>query len=89
MDILKINNMPDHTTTIATDILNFLTTLVPYGAVVAMFWKGIDAVFKYASEGRDERTMKLIKGETAPLSDEIKELTKSIWALSKKIEEKG
>jgi len=41
---------------------------------------------KYASDGRDARTRELIAEVTEPLSKDIKDLTKSIWELGRKIE---
>ena len=67
-------------------VLNFLEILIPYVTVLAVFWKVIDAVLKYASDGRDARTKELISQATKPLENDLKELTKSIWALSEKIE---
>lgn len=68
-------------------ILDFLTTFIPYSVVFGIFWKVIDAIFKYASEGRDARTRELIAEATKPLENDIKELTKSIWSLADNIKE--
>ena len=68
------------------EVLNFLEILIPYVTVLAVFWKVIDAILKYASDGRDARTKELISQATKPLENDLKELTKSIWALSEKIE---
>lgn len=88
MEAIIHKPMPDQTTNLAHDILTFLTSFVPYSVVFGIFWKIIDAVLKYASEGRDARTIELIKRETDPLANNIKDLTKSIWSLSEKIEHK-
>lgn len=78
--------MPETSTNIASDLLDFLTTFIPYSVVFGIFWKIVDAVLKYASEGRDARTRELIAEATKPLETDIKDLTKSIWHLSEKIE---
>lgn len=76
----------ESSTNIVKEILDFLTTFIPYFALFGGFWKLIDAIFKYASEGRDARTRELIAEATKPLETDIKELTRSIWSLSEKIE---
>lgn len=87
MDTLRINQMPQQQDTqLTVQILDFLTTFIPYSVVFGIFWKIVDAVLKYASEGRDARTRELIAEATKPLETDIKDLTKSIWALSEKIE---
>lgn len=88
METLEINRMADASTgaSIATQVLDFLTTFIPYSVVFGIFWKLIDAVLKYASEGRDARTRELISESTKPLERDIKDLTKSIWSLTEKIE---
>jgi len=78
--------MEDSTQNLTKEILEFLEVLIPYVSVVAIFWKMIDAVLKYANDGRDARTKELISQATAPLENDLKELTKSIWHLSEKIE---
>lgn len=77
--------MPEQHTTVVAEWLNFFTTFIPYSAVVAIFWKIIDSILKYASDGRDSRTIELIRAENKPLAENIKELTKSIWELSKQV----
>ena len=67
-------------------VLNFLEILIPYVTVLAVFWKVIDSILKYANDGRDTRTRELIAQATQPLENDLRELTKSIWALSDKIE---
>ena len=87
MAILKNDTiMQDGQTDFTIKILDFLTTFIPYSVVFAVFWKVIDAVLKYASDGRDARTRELIAEVTEPLSKDIKDLTKSIWELGRKIE---
>lgn len=88
METLKIRTMADTntSTTLAGHVLDFLTTFIPYSVVFGIFWKMIDAVLKYASEGRDARTRELISESTRPLERDIKDLTKSIWSLTEKIE---
>jgi len=86
MGILKTNTMQNEPTDFTLKILDFLTTFIPYSVVFGVFWKVIDAVLKYASDGRDARTRELIAEVTEPLSKDIKDLTKSIWELGKKIE---
>jgi len=86
MGILKTNTMQNEPTDFTLKILDFLTTFIPYSVVFGVFWKVIDAVLKYASDGRDARTKELIIEATEPLSKDIKDLTKSIWELGKKIE---
>lgn len=86
MDTLRNNIMPETSTNIASDLLDFLTTFIPYSVVFGCFWKLIDAVLKYASDGRDARTRELIAEATKPLETDIKDLTKSIWHLSDKID---
>ena len=76
----------EDTKNLTTEVLNFLEILIPYVTVLAVFWKVIDAILKYASDGRDARTKELISQATKPLENDLKELTKSIWALSEKIE---
>ena len=88
MEPTKINIMPEQSTDLTLRILDFLTTFIPYSVVFGLFWKAIDAVMKYASEGRDARTKELIREATYPLSADIKKLTESIWDLSRKIEDK-
>ena len=88
MDTLKITNMPETSTNLAGNILDFLTTFIPYCVVFGIFWKIIDAVLKYASEGRDARTIELINQETKDLRTDMKDLTRSINILSDKIERK-
>lgn len=83
---INIRIMPDTSTNLTKEILDFLTILLPYGSAVVIFWKMIDAVLKYANDGRDARTKELISQATAPLENDLKELTKSIWHLSEKIE---
>ena len=78
--------MPAQSTDLTVKILDFITTFIPYSVVFGVFWKIIDAVLKYASDGRDTRTRELIAEVTEPLSKDIKDLTKSIWELGKKIE---
>lgn len=88
METLKINRtMADATTTanLATHVLDFLTTFIPYSVVFGIFWKIVDAVLKYASEGRDARTRELINQATEPLSKDIRSLTESIGALGQQI----
>lgn len=75
-------------TTLAAHVLDFLTTFIPYSVVFGIFWKIIDAVLKYASDGRDARTIELINQETKDLRVDMKDLTKSINILSEKIERK-
>jgi len=86
MGILKTDTMQNEPTDLTIKILDFLTTFIPYSVVFGVFWKIIDAVLKYASDGRDTRTRELIVEATEPLSKDIKDLTKSIWELGKKIE---
>ena len=83
---INIRIMPDTSTNLTKEILDFLTILLPYGSAVVIFWKMIDAVLKYANDSRDARTKELISQATAPLENDLKELTKSIWHLSEKIE---
>jgi hypothetical protein len=78
--------MNDASTNLASDFLNFMTTFIPYSVIFGIFWKVVDAILKYASESRDARTRELIDEATKPLEKDIKDLTKSIWALSEKIE---
>jgi len=86
MGILKTNTMQNEPTDFTLKILDFLTTFIPYSVVFGVFWKVIDAVLKYASDGRDARTRELIAEVTEPLSKDIKDLTESIWELGRKIE---
>ena len=86
MGILKTDTMQNEPTDLTIKILDFLTTFIPYSVVFGVFWKIIDALLKYASDGRDTRTRELIVEATEPLSKDIKDLTKSIWELGKKIE---
>lgn len=86
MDYLRINAMPEQSTDLTVKILDFFTTFIPYSVVFGIFWKLVDAVFKYASDGRDARTRELISESTRPLEHDIKDLTKSIWSLTEKIE---
>lgn len=88
MDTLRKINMPEPTITIAAQVLDFLTTFIPYSVVFGIFWKTIDAVLKYASEGRDSRTRTLIHEVTEPMNNNMKKLTESIWELSRKIDDK-
>jgi uncharacterized protein YggT (Ycf19 family) len=82
---INIRIMPDTSTNLTKEILDFLTILIPYASVVAIFWKMIDAVLKYANDGRDARTRELIANATDPLSNDIRELTQSIGALGEQI----
>jgi len=79
--------MPDTTESanLASNVLDFLTTFIPYATVFGIFWKIIDAIFKYASDGRDARTKELISEATEPLSKDIRSLTESIGALGEQI----
>jgi len=87
MGILKTDTiMQNEPTDFTLKILDFLTAFIPYSVVFGVFWKVIDAVLKYATDGRDTRTKELIAEVTEPLSKDIKDLTKSIWELGKKIE---
>lgn len=86
MGILKTDTMQNEPTDFTLKILDFLTTFIPYSVVFGVFWKVIDAVLKYASDGRDARTRELIAEVTEPLSKDIKDLTESIWELGRKIE---
>lgn len=86
MDYLRTDTMPEQSTDLTVKILDFFTTFIPYSVVFGIFWKLVDAVFKYASEGRDARTRELISESTKPLENDIKDLTKSIWSLTEKIE---
>lgn len=79
--------MPQEPVSIASNILDFLTTFIPYSVIFGIFWKIIDAILKYANEGRDARTNELIQRATKPLSTNIDKLTESIWALERKINE--
>jgi len=88
METLNIKIMPSQSTDLTVKILDFITTFIPYSVVFGIFWKVIDAILKYATEGRDNRTKELIREATHPLSIEIKKLTESIWDLSRKIEKK-
>lgn len=85
MDTLRTISMPEQTTTLAGSILDFLTTFIPYSVVFGIFWKVIDSILKYASEGRDARTKELIHEANAPLKEDIGKLTESIWALQGEI----
>jgi uncharacterized protein YggT (Ycf19 family) len=85
MEILKTKVMDETSTETTKEILDFLTILIPYASVVAVFWKMIDAVLKYANDGRDARTKELIANATEPLSNDIRELTVSIGALGEQI----
>ena len=76
----------EDTKNLTTEVLNFLEILIPYVTVLAVFWKVIDAVLKYANDGRDARTKELISQATQPLENNLEKLTKSIWALTEKIE---
>jgi len=78
--------MQNEPTDFTLKILDFLTTFIPYSVVFGVFCKVIDAVLKYASDGRDARTRELIAEVTEPLSKDIKNLTESIWELGRKIE---
>lgn len=86
MDTLRISDMPQQSTDLTIKILDFMTSFIPYSVVFGIFWKAIDAALKYASEGRDTRTRELISESTKPLERDIKDLTKSIWSLTEKIE---
>ena len=87
MGILKTDTiMQNEPSDLTIKILDFLTTFIPYSVVFGVFWKVIDAVLKYASDGRDARTRELIAEVTEPLSKDIKNLTESIWELGRKIE---
>ena len=88
MDTLRINAMPEPSTNLASHILDFITTFIPYTVVFGIFWKIIDAIFKYATDGRDARTIELINQETKEMRMDMKDLTKSINVLSDKIERK-
>lgn len=88
MDYLRTNSMPEQSTDLTVKILDFFTTFIPYSVVFGIFWKIIDAIFKYASQGRDARTIELINQETKDLRVDMKDLTKSINVLSEKIERK-
>lgn len=85
METLKISRMPEQSTNLAASILDFLTTFIPYSVVFGIFWKLIDAILKYASDGRDSRTKELIHEANAPLKEDINSLTESIWALKDEI----
>lgn len=81
--------MPEPSTSpLISQILDFITTFIPYTVVFGIFWKIIDAIFKYATDGRDARTVELINQETKDLRTDMKDLTKSINTLSDKIERK-
>lgn len=80
--------MPEPSTNLAGEILDFITTFIPYTVVFGICWKIIDAIFKYATEGRDARTIELINQETKDLRTDMKDLTKSINILADKIERK-
>lgn len=88
MDTLKTEIMPEPSTKLASHILDFLTTFIPYSVVFGIFWKIIDSILKYANDGRDARTVELINQETKDLRTDMKDLTKSINTLSDKIERK-
>lgn len=85
MDTLKKIKMPERSTQVITSIMDLATTFIPYTVVFGIFWKIIDAIFKYASDGRDARTRDLIKQATEPLSEDIRSLTQSIGALGEQI----
>ena len=85
MDTLRINQMPQEPVSLASNILDFLTTFIPYAVIFGIFWRVIDSVLKYASEGRDARTKDLIHEATAPMKDDLNGLTESIWALRDEI----
>jgi hypothetical protein len=85
MNYLTTKTMPEQSTPLITHILDFATTFIPYTVVFGIFWKLIDAIFKYASEGRDARTRELINQATEPLSKDIRSLTQSIGALGEQI----
>ena len=80
--------MQEQPTDLTVKILDFLTAFIPYSVVFGIFWKIVDAVLKYASEGRDSRTRSLIHEVTEPMNNNMKKLTESIWELSRKIEDK-
>lgn len=65
--------------------LHFAEKVVPWLVSLAGFWKCVDAVMKYMSDGRDARTRSIVKDEIEPLSKEIKELSQSIFKLANKI----
>lgn len=88
MDTIKTKAMPVSNPNLAKEIIEFATTFIPYATVFGIFWKAIDAIAKYLSDGRDARTKELINEVTKPLSDNIDKLTKSIWELGNKIENK-
>lgn len=48
--------------------------------IFALIWKGIDKVFKFASESRDERIKNIVKEQMKPLEDKIDKLTEVIFA---------
>lgn len=84
METLKIKAMPEQQN-LASSVLDFLTSFIPYSVVFGIFWKLIDAILKYASEGRDSRTKELIRQANEPLKEDINNLTESIWALKDEI----
>jgi hypothetical protein len=88
MDTLRRIKMPEDSVPIIKHVLDLATTFIPYTVVFGIFWKIIDAIFKYASEGRDTRTIELIDRETKDLRTDMKDLTKSINVLSSQIERK-
>lgn len=86
MGTLKIKQMPQMTDTNATkEVLDFLTEFIPYSVILAGFWKLVDAIFKYASDGRDARTKELIHQANEPLKEDISKLTESIYELRDEI----
>ena len=85
MVTLRTYKMPEQSTNLAGSILDFLTTFIPYSAVFGIFWKLIDTIAKYLSDGRDARTKELIHEANAPLKEDINSLTESIWALKDEI----
>jgi len=86
MGFLKIETMSETTdSNLAKEILDFLTTFIPYSVILAGFWKLVDAIFKYASDGRDSRTKELIHQANEPLKEDISKLTESIYELRDEI----
>lgn len=85
MDTLRMNEMPEQSTPVLKEVFDFLTSFLPYAAVVTIFWRGIDKIFEYANNGRDARTKELIGAANEPLKEDITRLTESIYQLRDEI----
>jgi hypothetical protein len=84
MEYLKINkSMQNSNYGFWWQFWEFIKDNTIQAGLFALIWRGIDRVFKYASDSRDERIRRIVReelnGKFEPTEQKLDELTKLVY----------